>query len=103
MEEFEINGNTFRIKKMNAIELLALRDQIVFDDFDSSEKAYLEILSKIEVKIKEDQWLQVRQGNNFYPIGIEDDIVSIEALVLKVIGYLKEVFRKSNSSKKETE
>lgn len=102
MEEFKVKGNTYRIKKMNAIELLALRSQITFADFESTQRAYNEILSRIEVKIK-DEWIPVRKDNNFYPAGIEDDVKSIEILITKVVTYLKEVFQKSNSSNSETE
>lgn len=102
MEEFTVGENTFRIKKMNAIEILALRGQITFDNFEATQNAYLELLSRVEVKIK-DQWLAVRQGNEFYPKGIDEDVKAIETIILKVISYLKEVFRKSNTSKKETE
>lgn len=102
MEEFRIKGNTYRIKKMNAIELLALRSQIAFDDYATSQKAYMEILSKVEVKVK-DNWLPVRQEKNFYPAGIEDDVATIEKLITNVVKYLKEVFQKSNASSEETE
>lgn len=99
MEEFKIKDNVFRIKKMNAIEILALRSQVSFDDYASSEKTYIEILSRVEVKVK-DEWISIKQGNNFYPEGIEEDVETIEQIITNVLKYLKEVFQKSNASKK---
>ena len=36
MENFVINEHEYRIKKMNAIEMLALRSQIAFDNFEDT-------------------------------------------------------------------
>lgn len=96
--EFEIKGNVYRIKKMNAIELLALRSQISFEDLTSAEKFYNEILEKFEVKLK-DNWLQVKNGNDYFPAGIEDDLDVISELISKMMEYLREVFIKSSKSK----
>lgn len=98
MKEFEIKGNIYRIKKMNAIELLALRSQIDFDNIENAQKFYETILEKFEVKIK-DEWIVVKQGSNYYPNGIEDDIEVISELITQMMNYLKEVFLKSSKSK----
>lgn len=98
MKEFELKGNVYRIKKMNAIELLALRSQISFDDLSSAQKFYEEILEDFEVQIK-NNWIKVKQGNNYYPDGIENDIEVISELITKMMDYLKEVFLKSSKSK----
>lgn len=98
MENFTIKDNEYRIKKMNAIEMLALRSQIAFDNFEETNNFYNLLLEKIEVRCGKD-WLQVKDGENYYPAGIEDDIESIEELINKMMDYLKMVFRKSNASK----
>ena len=40
MEEIQIKENIFRIKQMNAIELLSLRPQLSFEDYDSTYNLY---------------------------------------------------------------
>lgn len=97
MKEFTIKDFTFRIKKMNAVELLALRSQISFDSFESTQNAYNTLLTKCEVKVK-DAWIQVKQNNDFYPAGVEDDVEVIEGIIKEIISYVKEVFQKSNAS-----
>lgn len=91
MEEFKVNEQTFRIKKMNAIELLAFRTQIDFNDFNSVIKLYSLILEKVEVKCG-DKWLTVKEGNNYYPAGIEEDVKGIQKILDEFLKYLKKVF-----------
>ena len=98
MENLEFKNHTYRIKKLNAIQILAFRTQVSFDDFKASEKLYMLILENIEVQCN-DKWLPVKQGNNYYPKNIEDDIETIERLLDYFLEYLKEVFPKSNESK----
>ena len=98
MDEFEVKGLTFRIKKMNAIETLAMQSQISFDSMDETVKCYNTILERIEVKVK-DQWIQVKQGNQFYPAELENDVQMTEAIIKQMIAYLKSVFQKSDASK----
>lgn len=102
MKEFETNGFTFRVKKMNAIELLALQDQINFDTYETSIQTYNTLLEHCEVKIKE-QWLQVYKDKNYYPVEIEDNISMLKDVIKNMIAYLKEVFQKSNASNAQTE
>lgn len=82
--EFTIKSyeNLFRIKKMNAIEVLALRSQIDFENFDKAFDAYMTILEKLEVKVA-DSWVPVKEkGKNIYfPMGIEDNLPAIEELL----------------------
>ena len=102
MEEFKVKDFTFRLKKMNAIDLLALRSQISFDSFENAQQLYNTILERVEVKVKDD-WIQVKQGNNYYPASIEEDVDAIETIISEVMTYLKKVFQKSNASKTQTE
>ena len=102
--EITINNNKYRIKKMNALEVLAFRGRMTLlnDSVEETTKIYEEMLSQIEVNIN-DKWLQVKQGSNYYPAGLEDDFETIEQLVLFMVRYLKEVFQKSNELKSKTE
>ena len=105
VKEFTIQSlsNHFRVKKMNAIELLALRAQIDFDDYKKTEKLYELILNNIEVEFN-GQWLPIREERqngqaDYYPVGIEDDADAISELIqyfLKEV--LMPVFMKSNVS-----
>ena len=99
-KEFKIEGYdyTFRIAKMNAIEVLALRTQINFNTYETSMKLFSTILENIEVCI-DGQWFKVKMKdkNVYMPLFVENDVI----LVDKLIGYftdnfLKEVFQKSS-------
>ena len=97
--EFTIKGyeNLFRIKKMNAIEVLALRSQIDFENFDKAFEAYMTILEKLEVKVA-DSWVPVKEkGKNVYfPMGIEDNLPAIEELLnYLTYKYYLPLFKKS--------
>lgn len=83
---------------MNAIEMLALRSQIAFDNFEDTMNFYNLLLEKVEVKCG-DKWLQVKDGENYYPAGIEEDVDTVDELIGKAVEYLKSVFRKSNALK----
>lgn len=98
--EFKTQSHKFRIKKMNAIELLALRTTLDFDNIEKLQESYNNMLERVEVNIKDDKWIQVKQGNDYYPAGIEDDLETIEFIVKEFLGYIKSVFLKSNESKK---
>ena len=98
MENFVINEHEYRIKKMNAIEMLALRSQIAFDNFEDTMNFYNLLLEKVEVKCG-DKWLQPKDGENYYPAGIEEDVDTVDELIGKAVEYLKSVFRKSNALK----
>ena len=98
MENFVINEHEYRIKKMNAIEMLALRSQIAFDNFEDTMNFYNLLLEKVEVKCG-DKWLQVKDGENYYHAGIEEDVDTVDELIGKAVEYLKSVFRKSNALK----
>ena len=99
MNEFEVKNFTYRIKRMNAIEVLAFQSQISFDKYEDVLKMYNEILEKIEVKL-DNTWLNVKtKGKDiYYPSGIEDDVIAIQELVKHFLDYLKSVFQNSNAS-----
>ena len=97
-------NNNFRVKKMNAIQLLALRSQIDFDNYKKIEKLYTLMLSNIEVEF-DGQWLPVIEENkngkiNYYPANIEENVQAIDELIqyfMKEV--LMPVFTSSNASK----
>ena len=76
------NNNTFRIKKMNAIEALALRSVSNMKSVDTAKQFFIDVLERMEIQVK-DKWLPVKQpGTNVYlPDGIENDFVGVQKLV----------------------
>lgn len=103
MQELELNGNIYRIKEMNAIELCALRTQISFDDTEQATNCYNTFLERIEVRVKDDKWLPVKDKDVYYPAGIEFKLDDIMALIQYFMQYIKDVFQKSNASNMTTE
>ena len=102
-KEFHISAyeHPFRIKKMNAIELFALRTQIDFKNYDFALETFELILEKIEVNCG-DSWLPVREaGKNgaiYFPVGIENNIDAIDELSSEFMKRFRAVFQKSNAS-----
>lgn len=101
--EFKIKSREgqFRVKKMNAIELLALQTQIDFDNMDTTMSLYNDILERIEYKSGE-SWLPVKEPdhNIYYPAGIEDDVHAIQELISTFMeDFFKPTFQNSNESK----
>lgn len=93
----DIGSNTFRVKKMNAIEALALRTASSIESTKEAQTFFNEILERMEVQIA-DKWLPVKEKNveAYYPAGIEDDIMTIKTLVdFFMKDFLKPLFTKS--------
>lgn len=93
----DIGTNTFRVKKMNAIEALALRTASSIENPKEAQKFFNEILERLEVQIA-DKWLPVKEKNveAYYPAGIEDDVATIQKLVdFFMTDFLKPLFMKS--------
>lgn len=102
MNEFRITSYDcqFRIKKLNAIEALALRSQIDFSSSESVQTLYYQILEKIECNIA-GQWLPVKERGQdvFYPAGIEYNVEAVQELIKFFINdYLTPLFTKSSAS-----
>ena len=96
-QTIDIGANTFRVKKMNAIETLALRTASNIDDTKSAQKFFNEILERIEVQVA-DKWLPVKDKtvDAYYPAGIEDDVDAIQQLInFFMTSFLHPVFTKS--------
>ena len=104
MENLIIDDKEFRIRKMNAIELMALRTQLSFSNFEEAINTYSTLMENLEYHFK-DKWLPVKEkGRNiFYPNGIEEDINAISQMLEYVLDYFKSVFPKSSKSNEEQE
>lgn len=98
-KEFKISAyeQPFRIKKMNAIEILAMRTQMDFKNFNFALDSFNLILEKLEVKCGDD-WLPVKERDIFFPVGIEENIDAIDELTSQFMKKFKTVFQKSNAS-----
>lgn len=99
-----INELNYRIKKMNAIEMLAMQSQISFNSAKESQECYEQMLERIEVQCQ-DKWLPVKEADKdvYYPADIENDFYVIQELISFFMQWLKDVFQKSNGSKAKTE
>ena len=99
-KEFKLKGYDvlFRIKKMNAIEILAMRSQIDFDSVDKAINTINLALENVEVKCDE-SWLPVKDRDSFLPVGIENDVKAIDEIFSVFFNELKAVFQQSKTSK----
>lgn len=88
---------------MNVIELMALKTTINFDDVDKLQKSYNNMLERIEVFVQDDKWLQVKQNEDYYPAGLENDFELVQRLITFFMVYLKDVFLKSSASSSQPE
>lgn len=103
MNTIDIGEHTYRIKKMNAIELLALSTQVSFDTLDKTLDGYAAFLERLEVLVRDDDWVEVKEKGKekYHPVGIENDFSAVQSLLNFFMGYLQEVFIKSGKSKSE--
>ena len=90
----------FRVKKLNAIETLALQSQINLKSVDAAQNFFNEVLKRIEVKAG-DNWIACEENGVYYPA----ELVENAELTKKLIEYfMKEtllpVFPKSSESNK---
>ena len=74
--------NTYRIRKMNAIEALALRSASDMKSVAGAKQFFTDVLERLEVQAG-DKWLPVKQvdTNVYLPSGIEEDLAGVQALV----------------------
>lgn len=94
--ELEFNKLTFRVKKMNAIEALALRTASSLQTTKEAMKFFYDVLERIEVSVG-GKWLPVKSGDNFYPADIENDAQTIQTLINFFMSeFLKPLFTKSD-------
>lgn len=100
--EFKIKANDYqyRVKKLNVIEVLAIKANLLTDNIDDTTKLFNEILERIEVNVQ-NQWISVKEKNLdiLTPACLSDDINAIKEIIDVFISkYLKTVFTKSNGS-----
>lgn len=78
----DIGTFTFRVKKMNAIEALALRTASDMKSVAGAKQFFTDVLERMEVQVGE-KWLPVKQvdANVYLPAGIEEDYAGVQALV----------------------
>lgn len=78
----EYKNNTYRIRKMNAIEALALRSASDMKSVAGAKQFFTDVLERLEVQAGE-KWLPVKQAdaNVYLPADIEEDFAGIQALV----------------------
>ena len=95
----ELNGFTYRIKQMNAIETFALQATINMDTPKDAENAIKNALEHIEVNVGGDAWQCVKeQGREvYYPAGIENDYIAVSKLFKMFLEEVGKVFQKSNA------
>lgn len=94
----DIGTNTFRVKKMNAIEALALRTASSIENTREAQKFFNEILERVEVEVG-GKWLPVKEKGRdvFYPSGIEDDAQAVQQIVEHFMNdFLHPLFQKSS-------
>lgn len=91
----ELDKLTFRVRKMNAIEALALRTASDMKTTDNTMRFFNDILERMEVSVG-GKWLPVKDGNNYYPAGLEDNAQLVKQLVEFFMGeFLTPLFTKS--------
>lgn len=97
---FKVEGYddyTFRVKKMNAFDILGLQTQVKFDNSDDAQKFFKLCLEFLEVECK-GVWLPVKEkGLEVYaPAEIEDNLDLLKGVVNTFMNeYLLPVFTKS--------
>lgn len=104
MNNLKIDKNEFRVKKMNAIEVISFKSLMDFSSLEGVSNFFKTILENLEVRIG-DEWLPVKEKNRevYYPNGIENDIKMVDKLLNYFREYLEEVFTQSSTLKSEQE
>lgn len=100
-----IPGVEFRIKKMNALETLAMQNIMNFSTMENTMKTYSTILQYVEVKVGE-KWIDVfnKKTGEMLPVSLNEDVKQVNDLITFFLKeYLIPVFQKSNKSKAEQE
>ena len=104
-DEFELGGFTFRFKNLDPIDLLAISEQfgIYLNNFDTKiYKNYTNALLSNTLLRVNGQCLPVKEGSNYYPATIKDNLKLIKDIVNKFIeSAIVPSFQESNESTKE--
>lgn len=98
--KLECSDLNFRLRQMNAIELLALRSTMSNKSFADAKTSFNTLLEMVEVQF-DGQWMPVKEQNAevYFPAGIENDVDVISSLIQYIMStFILPVFQKSNAS-----
>ena len=100
--EFKVEGYDylFRIKKMSAIETLAMKSQVKLNTFENASKLFSTVLEYLEVNF-ENNWFSVKEKNSeiYFPSEVETNVDLVEKLIKYFIDeFLSPIFMKSSES-----
>lgn len=101
--EFVVNGDTYRVKKLNALRVLAIRTQADFSDVDKAEQFFGTLLECLEVNVN-GIWEDVKMKGKdvFCPRELEENPVLVKELCETFTEkYLYPLFQESGESKVE--
>lgn len=90
----------FRFKEMSPIDILSICNEIVNGVSDSEfyKKYLVSALENTEVQINS-KWIPVKEGENYYPVYLKDDIRGLYEIVNKFFEkVIQPVFTKSAAS-----
>ena len=79
--EFTVKGHTYRVKKLSALRVLAIRTQADFSDVDKAEQFFGTLLECLEVNVNgiwED--VKIKGKDIFCPIELETNPMLIKEL-----------------------
>lgn len=99
-KEFTIKSikGDFRVAIKNGIEAVAMKYCVYLsDDSDAMTKNFEKILEHIEYRVDKDEWIKVKEGNNYYPNGIDQNANAIMEIVEYFMKYLAGFFYNSNN------
>lgn len=96
--EFTVRDMTYRVKKLSATRVLAIRTQADFSSVDKAENFFNALLECLEVKIDE-SWLNVKTPgmNSLTPVSLENDPTYVKELCeMFTEKYLQPLFHESS-------
>lgn len=103
---FKVEGYddyTFRVRKLNAFEVLGLQTQINFDEAEKAERFFKLCLECLEVECK-GVWLPCKEKKVevYAPAEIEDNVDLLKKVISEFTNnYLTSVFMRSGESNNE--
>ena len=93
-------GLKFRPNFKSPIELLSFKLVVRFDNLDDMTAALNWLLERTEVQIKEDKWLPCKEPGMdvYYPADLDQNLTAMLEIEMKMLAYMKSVFKKSSES-----
>ena len=102
-KEFKIDSYkdlTFRVGKIDAIQMLAFRTTMDFTNIESTESTYKFVFEHLEVNVG-NKWIPVKEKdiNVYYPDGLDNNLNAMNELLAYFLNnVVKPLFMKSNES-----